>query len=266
VDEIVRTGEPDFPFCLCWANENWTRAWDGGANKILMEQHYSDEDDRAHIRHLLPTLADRRYICVDGRPVLLVYRSELMPEPRRTADIWRDEVARAGLPGLYLVRVESFNASIRPADIGFDAALEFAPDWRAVQPRVFGRRHRLMARLGMFPGGMLRNRIFDYSQMARAMAEKPAVSYRRIRSVTPSWDNSARRAEGATIFLGSTPELYGDWLYKTISLEQESRVPEEQQIVFINAWNEWAEGNHLEPDQRWGTAYLEATRRALNGS
>lgn len=263
VDEIVSSGEPDFPFCLCWANENWTRVWDGGANQILMQQNYTDEDDLAHIRHLVPILADRRYLRVDGRPILLVYRTELMPDPRRTADIWRREVERAGLPGLYLVRVESFNAAITPEQIGFDAALEFAPDWRLVQQRAYGRVERILAKLGLFPDGKFKNRIFDYPQMVDAMLSKPQAGYRRIRSVTPSWDNSSRRAEGATIFLDSTPERYGDWLRKTIDMERLSSTPLEDQMVFINAWNEWAEGNHLEPDQRWGRGYLEATASAL---
>lgn len=129
-NEVLASGSPDFPFCLCWANENWTRTWDGGSADILLQQDYSDEDDRNHIRSLLPALADSRYIRVDGKPLILIYRTELLPNPERTSDIWRSESYTAGIGELYLARVESFTSGIEPASIGFDAAVEFAPDWR----------------------------------------------------------------------------------------------------------------------------------------
>lgn len=262
VREIVQSGEPDFPFCLCWANENWTRAWDGQSRQALMEQHYSDEDDLAHIRHLMPTLADPRYLRVNGRPMLLVYRTELLPQPRRTADLWRNEAVRAGLGDLYLVRVESFESGINPAEIGFDAALEFAPDWRNVRPHKHGRRHRLAAALGLYPKGYLEHQFAEYDELVERMLTKPTPEFRRIRCVSPGFDNSARRKRDAMIFRNGTPEAYGRWLEQILRAESARTAPEDEKLVFVNAWNEWAEGNHLEPCQRWGRAYLEAHRAA----
>ncbi len=263
VREILESGKPDFPYCVCWANEDWTRAWDGKSGQTLLHQAYSPEDDLAHIRHLLPYLADPRYIRVGGRPLLLVYRTESMPEPARTAERWRQEAIRAGVGDLYLARVESFTADVDPAAIGFDAAVEFAPDWRKARIREFGRVERLAAKLGLMSRGWLENRWGDYNELVASMRAKPAPHFRRVRCVTPGFDNSSRRAKDATIFLNSTPEAYGQWLEATLREEQARDLPDDQKLVIVNAWNEWAEGNHLEPDQRWGLAYLEAHRLAL---
>lgn len=264
MDEMLASGEPDFPFCICWANENWTRAWDGRSGEILNEQHYSDMDDCVHIGHLLPTLADRRYIRVDGRPLVLIYKTELLPDPQRTAEIWRNAAIKAGLGDICLARVESSTAGVDPASIGFDAAVEFAPDWRQVPNTEYGRWHRLLCRAGLFPRGFLEHRIVEYDELVERMLAKPSPPYLRYRCVTPGFDNSARRKKAATIFMNSTPEAYGEWLRKTLFSESCSSRSKDQQLVFVNAWNEWAEGNHLEPDQRWGCAYLEQTRNAIN--
>lgn len=266
VDEILASGEPDFPFCLCWANENWSRNWDGGSNskRILLQQHYSDEDDRAHMRHLLPILADRRYVRVGGRPLLLVYRTELLPDPARTADTWRTLALKEGLGEICLARVESLQGGIDPASIGFDAAVEFAPDWRVANRLKFSPLRRLANSVGRLSSGYLRHRFVLYDALVQAMLAKPAVDYRRYRCVTPGWDNTARRRKGATVFLGSTPQAYGQWLQRTLAAEQSASRPDNEKLVFVNAWNEWAEGSHLEPDQRWGRAYLEAHREALH--
>ena len=129
-NEVLKSGKPDFPFCLCWANENWTRVWDGGENHILLEQNYNERDDLEHIRALIPAFKDPRYIMIDGKPLFLVYRTESLPDPKKTAEIWRTEARKSGIKELYLARVESFTANVNPNEIGFDASVEFAPDWR----------------------------------------------------------------------------------------------------------------------------------------
>jgi len=134
LNEVLRTGEPDFPFCVCWANENWTRRWDGLDQEVLIAQTYSDEDSVAFIRALVPTFRDERYIRVNGRPLFLVYRTGLLPDPRRTTEIWREELHQAGVGDPYLVRVETglHGPEPRPEELGFDAAMEFAPHWRKI--------------------------------------------------------------------------------------------------------------------------------------
>lgn len=268
VTEIVKSGQPDFPFCLCWANENWTRRWDGNDQEVLLHQEYCRDDDFAHIRELLPTLHDPRYIRIDGKPLLLVYKLSALPMPEQTIEIWRTEASRSGLPGLFLCNVESTyleHGLVEKYDL--DAAIEFAPDW-AQMPRPEGRSRRdklirVIRNFGKIDHVYSENRIGDYNILADNMLAKPAPVYPRIPCVTPSWDNSARRKTGAAILHSSTPEKYEQWLKNRVEFVQRTRSC--KNLVFINAWNEWAEGNHLEPCLKWGHAYLEATKRALEG-
>jgi lipopolysaccharide biosynthesis protein len=267
-NEVLASGEPDFPFCLCWANENWTRRWDGNEQEVLMSQVYSVDDDRDHIRWLAEAFSDRRYVRVDGKPLFLVYRSAKLPDPRRTTDTWRDEAHRLGVGELYLARVESF-ADCRDGDPkaeGFDAAVEFAPDHLRYGPRLrfYGRRWEWKRKLGLVSKAYGTHSVHDYSDLAARAMARELPPYEFFRCVTPMWDNSARRKAMATIFEGSTPELYERWL--SFVLEQAESQPPDRRIVFINAWNEWGEGNHLEPCLENGHRYLEATRRALLGS
>lgn len=269
VNEIYSTGEPDFPFCLCWANENWTRRWDGLDTEILMEQRYSLEDDLAHIRALIPFFSDPRYIRVLGKPFFAVYRASRLPAPVKTTDIWRREAERAGLKGLFLARVESHSQSGDPSEIGFDCSLEFQPSGSLRLNRIWRRSWWHRVRLGTAEPGLHQNYVHEYSEMVQKALGVEPPSYRRIPCVCPGWDNSPRRSAQATILINSTPKKYGHWLQETVNRLTpcvRSGDPNEiapESLVFINAWNEWAESNHLEPCQRWGRAYLEATKRAL---
>jgi lipopolysaccharide biosynthesis protein len=265
LDEVLSCGEPDLPFCVCWANENWTRRWDGQENEVLLKQNYSLQDDIDHIRSLIPTFKDPRYIRIDGKPLFLVYKASHLPDPSASIETWRREAKNAGLSGLYVCCVDSSAAEhglSTPA--GADAAVEFAPDWTCLPRRIaVGRRFRLLQRRLIW-GTSKRNHICEYAELVEHMLNKPAVDYRRFRCVTPMWDNSARRKQGAFITRNSTPTLYEHWLEEVI--KQELKSAGSNRMVFINAWNEWAEGNHLEPCARWGTAYLEATLRAARSS
>jgi lipopolysaccharide biosynthesis protein len=262
-NEVLESGKPDLPFCLCWANENWTRVWDGGERNVLLEQHYSLEDDLAHIRSLIPAFKDPRYIRIDGKPLFLVYRTELLPDPAKTAALWQEEARNAGLPGLYLARVENFVKEVDPNGIGFDAAVEFAPDASKAGEILFrGRLATLLDKFNLLPAVFREGQVFSYPATVEGMLSKPEPVYRWFRCVSPMWDNSARRSVNPRIFIGSTPKKYKEWLRKIVTRTRRHNSGDEQ-IVFINAWNEWAEGCHLEPDQKWGRAYLEATRDAL---
>lgn len=261
-DEVLMSGSPEFPFCLCWANENWTRRWDGQDQEVLLQQDYSPADDVAHIQSLLPAFADPRYIRVGGKPVFLVYRTGLMPEPARTAERWRNEAMRAGIGDLYLIRVENFTRDPVPSDIGFDAAMPFAPDWRSSPPaRRPSAIARILRRLKLHDPMLERQNVMSYADLADSFLARPASTYLQYPCVTPMWDNSARRKVGAAIFHDSTPALYERWL--RLAGERFVAPSPDENLIFINAWNEWAEGNHLEPCQRWGRAYLDATRDAL---
>jgi len=262
-EAVLASGQPDFPFCLCWANESWTRTWDGQSGVHLIQQVYSRADDQAHLRSLARAFQDPRYLRVDGRPLFLVYRASRLPDPRQTTDAWRAEARALGLGELFLCRVESFPEDRPdPRPLGFDAAVEFQPDWLqlpAPQRRTAG--WQRLRRWGLAEQGYSRHRIYAYEALVEAARRKPAPDYVRFPCVMPGWDNSARRKQDAVIFVGSSPERYEAWLR---SAAAETRpLPSGERLIFINAWNEWGEGCYLEPDALHGHAYINATRRAL---
>jgi len=262
-NEVLASGKPDFPFCLCWANENWTRTWDGGENHILLQQNYNHEDDLNHIKSLLPAFKDDRYIRINNKPLFLVYRTGLLPDPKRTTEIWREVALKEGIGDIYIARVESHDDETSPKSIGFDASVEFVPNWmyRGVIPfdTVL---YKLLAHLNLFPKALTNRHIYDYDEVVKAMIRRPDPGFERFRCVAPNWDNSSRRKKGGLTYINSTPEKYGYWLNKVV-LDTNKKFNADEKIVFINAWNEWAEGNHLEPDSRWGHAYLEETVKGL---
>lgn len=260
IQEVLRSGQPDFPFCICWANENWTRRWDGQENEVLIAQNYSKQDDINHIRALVPTLTDPRYIRYQGKPVVLIYRIASIPNPRQTTDVWREEYQKMGLGELYLCNVESSKYYDDPAKAGFDAAVEFQPDWRLFKKSIFW---RIISRLNIGPFLFRRNWVMPYQTLIERGLKKPKPDYVRFPCVTPSWDNSARKKNFCYILTNSTPALYQEWLTSVI---QNNKNSSSEEFVFINAWNEWGEGNHLEPDVRFGHGYLEATLNALKNN
>jgi GT2 family glycosyltransferase len=255
VRRIVETGKPDFPFCICWANENWTRRWDGKESDILIAQRHSPEDDLAFIQKIERVLRLKNYIRVDGKPMLLVYRPSLLPDAKATLERWRSYARKVGLGDLHLVIVYSFSEQ-RSADFyGFDAAVQFPPHLQVtpVTPRIPGRSPD-------FTGF-----IYDYTEVRRYALEQFAsasVQTKLYPGVMPSWDNTARQRTRSTIWVNSSPEAYYEWLAEASRLVR-TKSPQSDGLVFINAWNEWAEGCHLEPDERYGYAWLNATSLAL---
>jgi hypothetical protein len=198
-------------------------------------------------------LEDPRYIRVDGRPLFLLYRAQLLPDVRATADTWRRVCRDAGVDEPYLVSVQSVHSDLQadPRAWGFDAAVEFPPHGGAVpMPAPAG--------FDTSAGGLF----FDYARTAERFASRRLPPYPLFRTVMPSWDNSARRGLRGNIFPNSSPAVYERWLQAVVRQTRQLKHGDER-IVFINAWNEWGEGNYLEPDQAHGDAYLRATARAL---
>jgi len=243
----------DLPFCLCWANENWTRRWDGLESEILIGQAYSPEDDIAFIAHVAQYLKDPRYIRVDGKPLLIVYRPSLLPDSQATTRRWRDWCVSHGIGEIHLACTQSFGFD-PPGKFGFDAAIEFPPN-NAGPPNITG---EVLPLVPEFASSVYDWRIF----IERSRAYRDA-DYTLYRGVNPAWDNSARRKRGASVLQHSSPRGYQEWLLNAIGDTCRRFATADQRLVFVNAWNEWAEGAYLEPDQRHGYAYLEATRLAL---
>ncbi len=246
--------ELDFPFCLCWANENWSRRWDGLDHEILISQKHSPEDDLAFIEYTAKYFQDRRYIRVKGKPLLLVYRPSLLPSARKTANRWRQWCRDHGIGEIFLAYTQSFEA-VNPEKYGFDAAIEFPPNLAGIQP-LAGREKELFHQEF---GGV----VYDLGELAKRSDHYSQPDYPLFRSVCPSWDNTARRGKTATIFVNDSPASYRQWL-SNAAIDTASRFKQKDtSLVFVNAWNEWAEGAYLEPDQARGYAYLQATRDAL---
>ena len=260
-EEVLTSKKPEFPFCLCWANEHWTRRWDGQEKEVLMRQTYSPEDDARHFEWLRRAFDDPRYIRINGKPLFIVYRADQLPDPMATTTRWREQAAQSGLPGMFLAKVESFYDRTNPTLFGFDAAIEFQPDMANLGVSLKkGRYWEALRALRLSPQAYGSQYILDYEIIINRMLKKPRPPYRYFPCVFPSWDNSPRRRDKAYIFQNSTPERYERWLKMTI---EKYRLEHGETFVFINAWNEWAESAHLEPCQKWGRAYLEATKRAL---
>lgn len=254
LDDMLADPASDMPFCICWANENWTRSWDGSHRKILIAQRHLPDDDIAFIDSAMPFLKDPRYLTMDGAPLLIVYHPQSLPDSKKTLQIWRERCRGAGIPNLHLsAAMTQWNSEF--LRYGFDSGVEFPPhnlDCPSLsEPVEF---------LAPFLG-----RMWNYEDVAECFLAHDYGPERNVfRTVFPSWDNTARRDRRATIILNSTPENYEYWLSRAIHRTRQE-FSGQKRFVFINAWNEWAEGCHLEPDQAHGLAFLEATARAKSG-
>lgn len=249
----LENSDLDLPFSLCWANENWCRRWDGLESEILIAQEHSPADDIEFIKYIAKYMRDPRYIRVDGKPLLTIYRPSLLPDAKATVERWRKWCRENGIGEIYMAYTQSFEKE-SPNVYGIDAAIEFPPNNSNI-PNIT---HLIPDLSDDFTGN-----IYDWTELVRRSEQYSDPGYQLFRGVTPSWDNTARRKNNGTILYGSSPCQYQKWLYNAvIDTKQRISNPEER-FVFVNAWNEWAEGAHLEPDQAYGFGYLEATRTAL---
>ncbi len=264
-DEVLASGKPDFPFCLNWANENWSRRWDGSKHQLLIEQKYSEEDDARHIEYLIPIFKDGRYIKLQGKPLFLIYKGHHLPDPLKTTELWRERASAAGLPGLYLCKIESNGDQSNSSQLGFDAAVQFPP--HHVENNNYQRKGKVwdvLRAIGLSETAYGEHNISDYQAVAQSLISKKDPDYKFFPGIVPGWDNTPRRKRKGWILKNSSPKAYENWLKLIIQKKAKNNFTEEN-LIFINAWNEWAEGAYLEPDQKFGRAYLEATKRAVEG-
>jgi lipopolysaccharide biosynthesis protein len=266
LDRKLKNTKEDLPFMMCWANENWTRVWDGGDNEVLLQQNYSLEDDYEHIHHLIRYFKDDRYIKVNGKPVFIIYRPNFFPDIEKTIKIWREEVKCAGFPDLYLGFSKNIENLFEPQSRGFDFAFEFQPNF-SNGPTKVSVSNTILDKLIRKISKKLRLKVkdklkpyFTYESFVNKQIES-GFCKNVYPGITPMWDNSARRKENPFILHDSSPEKYKIWLEHIKDNYPWQNMPDT--FLFINAWNEWAEGNHLEPCQRWGLKYLEVTNEIL---
>lgn len=258
VERLLASGRPDFPFCFLWANETWNRRWDGHENETLIEQTHSDEDDLRFIHNIIPALRDPRYIRINGRPLLIIYCIGRFTA--RTIARWREECQRAGVGDIYVAATLRHALEVaslgkrHPRLFGCDGVMEFPPHDA-----------KLVSIKGQMKGLAqdFRGDVFDYIELAADSISKPTRPYPFFRGVMTAWDNTPRRGNTSWVFYPDSPEGYGYWLSSIVEQTIQRHANPDERLIFINAWNEWAEGAHLEPDQKHGRRLLEETKLSL---
>lgn len=250
LDVYVENKELDFPYCICWANESWTRRWDGGEDDILMQQVHNEDTDEAFINEMIPMFKDRRYIRVDGKPLLIVYRIELFEYPYFTIEKWREICKDKGV-GEIFVAVVNFYDTENISIYGADAFIEFPPH------RFLDKETIIKSIDGLNPD--FHGTIYSYKKIVdRNMTIKREKSL-KIPGCMLRWDNTARRTNASDILAEFDISLFKKWLTRSYYYARIFG----NNVMFINAWNEWAEGSYLEPDETYGTKLLAVVREVL---
>ena len=254
IEALLADPSIDMKFCIDWANENWSRRWDGSEDSVLLEQRYENRDAIGYADYIAKFLRDPRYIHVQGRPLILVYRPALIPDARDYLMAFRQRICELGFQNPFITMVQSFS-SFDPRPFGLDAAVVFPPHpvhkkrnyrrWVTVFDREF------------------HGHIFSYDEVAEQSLRQMGDGYPLFPGLVPSWDNEARKPTRSVSLFGHSPAAYGRWLKRSFEKAQ-AELPAGQQLVFINAWNEWAEGAYLEPDRHFGYGYLAETRRVVD--
>jgi hypothetical protein len=265
----MESGVPEFPFCLAWANQTWSGIWHGNPHDVLIKQTYPGEDDFvAHFNYVRQAFEDNRYLKVNGKPIFLVYAPDDIPDLKMFSMLWRGLAVKTGLPGLYLVGMSN-NPSEEMIGV-FDAITPNSPaDFlRLNNENVLKRGLRAVLKkyvkyegLSYIFGSLAPPARYKYSEVVDVVLANLMENYKKIPAVLTNWDNTPRSGFSGMVCDDCTPELYKKFLRGAVKFVQDEEEPE--RIIFIRAWNEWAEGNYLEPDQRFGSAYLDATRSVL---
>lgn len=282
IEQFLENKSLKMPFCLCWANEPWTRAWDGKTKEVIMPQEYGTEQEwREHFQYLLPFLKDERYIYVDGKPLLVFYKPELIENLKAMIDIWKEMALTAGLPGLtFVVQGSNYNATQIFDNNLFDYGMMYEPGFtdmyisRATSNELQKKRRKECPALYRYKiktflkrriynaFGLSRSHVVDrinYDLYWEAILSRPANT-RFIPGAFTDWDNSPRRGCKGRIFIGSTPEKFQKYFSRLV---KKTRDEYHMDMIFITAWNEWTEGAYLEPDEKYGCRYLQAIHDAL---
>ena len=256
-DEVLESGKPEFPFCLCWANGSWTGIWKNAPDRVLIEQTYPGKEDyEKHFRMLQRAFEDERYVQVDGKPLILIDRVQEVPDLPQVTDYWRELAVKAGFKGIHVTGIRAFDW--RPEQYGVDASVT----------------HRLAKQTGHIPWRYPLRRlhkklsreqyeltIYNYADIADGFIEATEPDFVDYPCIVPNWDNTPRCNVNGIVYHQSTPELFRKVVQKAFA--RVANASQEHRLVFLKSWNEWAEGNYIEPDLRWGTSYLEVLRQEL---
>lgn len=276
---MMENKDIDFPFCLSWANETWSKRWDGKDHHILIQQTHTPtkESWKKHYDYLIKAWKDPRAIKVDGKPVFVIYRPQRIERINDMLAYWRELAIKDGLPGLYLIFQKQYELPIKACLDSFDAAFQFQP-FEALYSPAFDKssiRHSFMFKFfRILPEYLqdifrsLRTSYFknltfhNYDAVWKQIIEiRPDEKLTTYPGAFVDWDNAARYKNRATIFKGASPQSFEKWFSSLVDTMPQRNLPEN--FIFLNAWNEWSEGTYLEPDEKYGYQYIEAVKRVL---
>lgn len=282
-DAVLQSGKPDYPFCLGWANESWSnKSWHNKDRSIkdrtLMEQTYSEEDYVKHFYHNLPAFKDHRYITVDGKPLYVIFNPLGIPDSKRFLEIWRDLAVKNGLKGIHFVatgvnvsdRNEQGKKQIRRTDETGRLYKKLLEDgYDALSSRGYPRAELMLeGRLGyafrIALGKFLHYEIvrrYDYNKILDHIYTEEDKWENIYPMVMPNWDRSPRSGRRSCVYTNTTPEVFKKCVNKAIDLVKDKE--DEHKIIFVKSWNEWGEGNHMEPDLKYGKGYLNVLKEIM---
>jgi len=277
---IMANRDIDFPFCLSWANETWTKRWDARDHHILIQQTHppTRESWKRHYDYLIKAWTDPRAIKVDGKPVFVIYRPQRIEKIDEMLAYWRELAQQDGLPGLYFIYQKQYELPNRNCLKSFDALFQFQP-FETINSPAFDKnsiKHTLLFKLvrklperyqnmlrGVREAFVKELTFHDYNAIWQKIVEvHPDQNLTTYPGAFVDWDNTARYKKRATIFRGASPEGFGEWFAKLVDSMPRRNLPEN--FIFLNAWNEWSECAYLEPDERYGYQYLEAVKKVLD--
>ena len=264
MENMLQNTDIDIPFCICWANETWARTWDGNEKDILISQNYNEDLSawKKHFDYLLPFFCDQRYIKKDNKPMMIIYKPQLIKNGKEMLFYWNKLAQKAGFSGLYLGYQHHSAFDFDLADYGFDFGIEFEPFYTVHECQK--KNIKLEPLLRKIKKKILKTpTIYDYDFIWNQIIKRNPDNRLHCPGAFTSWDNTPRRGRNSIVFWKSSPQKYFRYLMQRI---ENAKKLYDSDFLFINAWNEWAEGAHLEPDEYNGFGYLEATKKALTNS
>ena len=271
MENMLRNPDVDIPFCVCWANETWARTWDGQETHVLMKQNYNEDETawKAHFDYLLPFFKDSRYICHEGKPMMLIYKPHLITNCAQMLAYWNKLAVEAGFAGMYFgyQHFSAFDADCE--SLGFDFGVEFEPFYtvREIKKEIAaaGKLSYALHNPGWLLGKLKQKLlhtpiIYDYEEVWKRIVNRKPEKRTVMPGAFTAWDNTPRRGNNANVFHPATPAVFKKYFAERV---RKARSEYKAPYIFINAWNEWAEGAHLEPDEINGMGYLEAVKAVL---
>lgn len=282
-NEVLESGKPDFPFCLCWANHDWTnKTWKKGsslkADSTIMKMTYSQEDHFAHFKALLPAFKDDRYIKIDNKPIFAIWAPRDIPNTKQFIALWQELAQKNGLPGIHFIgqtdntgkglpgqRRNYYSANMAKDyynsifNLGFDAVM--SSGYRRAVGMVQGRL-RMMWNMLTIKTFLPSYISMDYSKLMKYYYVKEDAWENVYPTLLPQWDRTPRSGHKSEILTNSTPEKFKKTIDEALQLIKNKK--SEHQVLFLKAWNEWGEGNYVEPDLRFGDGWLKAIRKSIS--